>query len=141
MFSIVSETFWTPNHLDLPSSISAPSMRKTTLETEPLTGDIIRMDIQGYEFFALKGATRILQDAPNIIIFMEVDEVLQLYSNAYEEFSNLNNQGYKFWTIEKNYTIEPCTLSKIVALSEKGVRDILISKLDLLKEYPELVSK
>lgn len=99
--------------------------------------DILRMDIQGYEFLALKGAKRVLAESSNIIIFMEFDQPLvNKFSDISLEVDNLLNENFKFWLVTERGTLKPITKTELLTIT--STKDIVVSKIDVLKEYPEL---
>lgn len=99
--------------------------------------DLLRMDIQGSEFLALEGAKRVLSESDNIIIMMEYEaSLLDKFSNVSLELNNLAKNGFKFWLITEAGTLTPITKEELLEI--KTTRDIIVSKIDVLKEYPEL---
>ncbi len=117
------------------------AIESTTLDVlipKGLKIDILRMDIQGYEFKALKGASRVLSESDDIVIFMELDPTLSYYSEVEDEFNQLEKMGFKFWIVQKNGSIKSASIKSLIDIQKTNTHDILVSKIDLLKMHPEL---
>ena len=67
--------------------------------------DWLRMDIEGSEFLALKGAERIIQSSPNIKIITEwALPNLQRMSNVTAFLQNIYKRGFSFYSLESDPT-------------------------------------
>jgi hypothetical protein len=65
--------------------------------------DLIFLDIEGYELFALQGAARTLVSKPDLILEVS-PRVLKQAGRAPEElFAYLKERGYKISIIQDNY--------------------------------------
>jgi FkbM family methyltransferase len=93
------------------ASISSSTIRVSRLDTfchERLINhiDLLKIDVQGYEDFVLKGAKNMLDPAHIRFIFLEVNFV-PLYKNQVEFdkiYCSLTKKGYKFFDFFNEFT-------------------------------------
>lgn len=69
--------------------------------------DLLKIDVEGYEDRALKGATEILQHRPKIAIEVHVDWVARYGSSVKEVIDLLNVSAYRVWVM-------PYTMDEVV---------------------------
>lgn len=86
------------NHVVGPGSI--PMIRLDDLDIEPPS--IIKMDIEGFEPQAIKGAQRILSTHRPIVITEINDCLLRYHSDLSETQSAMRNHGYSLHTLRGN---------------------------------------
>lgn len=88
--------------------------------------DIIRIDAEGSELEILKGARNILNNNPEILLFIEwATDALQNNSNIEKEIDYYLSNGYKFFEMKKNDLIEINTKKQLLELP---LSNILITK-------------
>lgn len=81
---------------------------------DDLKFDFIRMDAEGSEFEILKGSKSILENSPEIIVYMEWSpSMLSENSNVEEELTKYLDAGYNFYEVLK-YKIEPISKSNLL---------------------------
>ena len=70
--------------------------------------DLIKMDIQGYEFHALRGARRVLADNPNVKLLLEFWPYGLRQAGAFAEalLSFLGNAGFTIFVLEAHELVQ-----------------------------------
>ncbi len=78
---------------------------------------LLRMDAQGSELMILEGARSLLARSPDIRICMEWDLIqLRSRSDVAGGVRALEEQGFRFWRIALNATLEPASAAQMLAL-------------------------
>jgi FkbM family methyltransferase len=101
------------------------SIKKLTVEGVTLDSffpagtriDFIKIDAEGAEPFILKGAKRVLQDNPDVIIIMEFSP--PIIANAYESVEIFYNElrliGFRIFRIEHDSSISEMSLADAIS--------------------------
>jgi methyltransferase, FkbM family len=98
--------------------------------------DILKMDAEGSEGSILEGAQQLLKNNPHIVIIMEwVPAQLERNgANAAALISNLANDGFKFWRINKQSSVDPISPSALLTVT---ACDLVISRSDINTYFKE----
>jgi len=92
--------------------------------------DLLRIDAEGSEPAILRGAPTLLAQ-PSILICMEWDVVQIGYSTSAQDFAGwLADQGFGFWRITHEATLEPVAAAQMASLPHC---DVILSR-----RFPEL---
>lgn len=106
--------------------VEVESVRLDDLQLPQLR--LLRIDAEGSEVLILQGATRLLE-APKLIICMEWDLVqMKSRSDPSVLVGDLVKQGYMFWQIKTDSTIEPVEPAAMMTLP---ACDVIISREDV----------
>jgi FkbM family methyltransferase len=98
--------------------------------------DWLRMDIEGSEILALRGAKRIINSSPNLKIIMEWSpQMMGRYGNVRELIDEMHRYGFKFYNIPKDDNKPGEALSKDYLL-KSILTDVL-----LVRDYQTLSSR
>jgi FkbM family methyltransferase len=88
--------------------------------------DWLRMDIEGSEILALKGAKRIIKSSPNLKIVMEwAPRMLKNYGNVSELIDEMHKYGFRFYKIPK-HNVFGLPLSKEYLLGVGNLEDLVL---------------
>ena len=110
------------------------SIRSTTLDDYFLPGarvNFIKMDIQGYELHALRGAKRVLADNPDIKLLLEVWPfgLKQAGDSAADLFTFLRQMGFDIRLVTSRHRLADDFLIKIPQ-GEDNYFNVLVTKAD-----------
>lgn len=94
--------------------------------------DVMKIDIEGHEGFALRGMRRLLERSANLRLIMEFAPEMMAGQGVggLEVVNMLAGMGFRFWMIEHNGEIT-ATSPDVVGSIQNGLRNLLISRLDL----------
>lgn len=88
--------------------------------------DILRMDIEGCEPLALKGAEPLIRASPDLVIISEWRvEMMEFQCDVAEFVDWLGQLGFAFWEIRVDSTLEPVTPAGMLLLAPC---DVVISR-------------
>jgi FkbM family methyltransferase len=95
------------------------------------TVDLIKMDVEGTETFAIRGMVRLLARSPGVRIMFEFSpEMLAGHGSSGAELISLfQGFGFRFWTIEQDSSLTPVPPEALAAKTD-GVANILASRQD-----------
>lgn len=98
------------------------------------TVDVVKMDIEGTETAALRGAQRLLARSPRVRIMFEFAPLMLAGhgSGAAELIGLLEGMGFRFWTINADASLTAAPAATLAAQSE-GLSNILASRQDPLR--------
>lgn len=68
---------------------------------------MLKIDVEGFEAHALKGAAQILKRRPKIAIEIHVEWVSRYGSSVGEVISLLNLKSYRVWILHHRFSLEP----------------------------------
>jgi FkbM family methyltransferase len=92
--------------------------------------DWLRMDIEGSEIMALKGARRIIESSPKLKIVMEwAPRMMKNYGNVSKLIDDMHSYGFRFYNILEHNKLSD-QLSKEHLLNVKNLEDVVLLRSD-----------
>lgn len=81
--------------------------------------DWLRMDIEGSEILALRGARRIIENSPKLKIIMEWNtSMMEQYGDVGKLVDQMHGYGFKFFKIPAGKSASPITKEELLSSSE-----------------------
>uniref|UniRef100_UPI0022EB7567 FkbM family methyltransferase n=1 Tax=Falsiroseomonas oryzae TaxID=2766473 RepID=UPI0022EB7567 len=95
------------------------------------TADVVKMDIEGTETYALRGMAALLARSPRVrILFEFAPAMLRGHgSSAAELIGLLDGMGFRFWSIRADSGLDPVAASTLSAQSD-GIANLLAARTD-----------
>jgi FkbM family methyltransferase len=118
-----------------PAELSAQKCRVAPLDAlfpdAAFTLDVVKMDVEGTETFALRGMSKLLGRSPRVRIMFEFAPAMLAShgSSAAELIGLFAELGFHFWDIEADASLTPQTAGALSA-RDRGVANILASRGD-----------
>jgi len=101
---------------------------------------LIKIDIEGHEIKALKGAEKILTSKKPLILFEQSEK--EIYNGTSQVINYLRSLGYKFYVIQKNFYFGENFVQKLANLilcSIFGEQYFFVERKKFKKKYYDLI--
>lgn len=95
------------------------------------TVDVVKMDVEGTETYALRGMRGLLARSPRARVMFEfAPQMLASHGTGAAELIGLFEElGFRFWNIRDDASLEPATGASLAALTD-GLKNVLAARTD-----------